>query len=118
MLDDDIQRELFRDSVEPKKAIGIAVNMEMGHQNQQRISCNNNNNAKVTAINVIQSFNRFCGANARGSQSGRISFNRAATGQCRGCGKTWTPTHRHVCPALVKKCTQCGLLNRFAKVCR
>ena len=69
-------------------------------------------------MKAIQSFNRIRGANARGNQSGRISFNRAATGQCRGCGQTWTSTLRQVCHALGKKCNHCGLLNHFAKVCR
>ena len=31
ILDDDIQRELLRDTVDPKKALSIAVNMQMGH---------------------------------------------------------------------------------------
>ena len=39
-------------------------------------------------------------------------------GHCKGCGQIWTPTHRQACPALGKKCTHCGLLNHFAKVCR
>ena len=68
MLDDDIQSELLRDTVDPERALNIAVNMEMGHQNQQRISSNNNNNASGSAINAIQSFNRFRSANARGNQ--------------------------------------------------
>ena len=38
MLADDIQRKLLSDTVEPERAISIAINMEMGHQNQQRIS--------------------------------------------------------------------------------
>ena len=118
MLDDDIQRELLRDTVDPERAVSIAVNMEMGHQNQQRISSNNNNSASGSTINSIQSFNRFCGANARGNQSVRVAVNRAAIGQCRGCGQVWTPTHRQVCPALGKKCNNCGLLNHLAKVCR
>ena len=33
MLDDDIQRELLRDTVEPVRALSVAVNMETGHQN-------------------------------------------------------------------------------------
>ena len=118
MLDDDIQRQLLRDTVDPERALSIVVNMEMGHQNQQRISSNNNNNASGSAINAIQSFNRFRGANARGNQTGRITINRAAIGQCRGCGQTWTPTHRQVCPALGKKSNHNGLLNHFAKVGR
>ena len=116
MLDDDIQRELLRHTVDPKRALRIAVNMEMGHQNQQRIS--SNNGATGSTVNAIQSFNRFRGASARGNQSGRVAVNRASVGQCRGCGQIWTTTHRQVCPAMDKKCNHCGLLNHFAKVCR
>ena len=118
MLHDDIQRELLRDTFDPERALSIAVNMEMGHQNQQRISSNNNNSVAGSTINAIQSFNRFRGAGARGNQSGRVAVNRATIGQCRGCGQVWTPTHRQICPALGKKCNLCGMLNHFAKVCR
>ena len=34
MLDEDIQRELLRNTVEPERALSIAVNVEMGNQNQ------------------------------------------------------------------------------------
>ena len=119
MLDDEIQRELLRDTVDPERALSIAVNIEMGHQNKHRISSNNNNNnASGSAINAILSFYGFRGANARGNQTGRITINRAVIDQCKGCGQTWTPTQRKVCAALCKKCTHCGLLNHFAKVCR
>ena len=73
MLNDDIQRELLRDKVDPEGALSIAVIMEMGHQNEQRISSNNNNSASGSAINAIQSFNIFCGANTRGNQTGRFA---------------------------------------------
>ena len=116
MLDDDIQRELLRDTVDPERALSIAVNMEMGHQNQQRVS--SNNGATGNTVNVIQSFNQCRGAGARGNQSSRVAVNRASVGQCRGCGQAWTTTHRQVCPAMGKKCNHCGLLNHFAKVCR
>ena len=116
MLDNDIQRELLHGTVEPERALSTAVNMEMGHQNQQRIS--SNNGATSSTVNAIQSFNRFCGAVVRRNQSGRTVVNRASVGQCRGCGQAWTPTHRQVCPAMGKKCNHCGLLNDFAKVCR
>ena len=118
MLDNDIQRELLRDTVDPERALSITVNMEMGHQNQQRTSSNNNNSAAGSTVNAIQSFNRFPGASARGNPSGRVAVNRATIGQDRGCGQVWTTVHRQVCPALGKKCNHCGLLNHFAKVCR
>ena len=50
ILDDDIQLELLRDNVDPERALSIAVNMELGHQNQQRISSNNNNNNSVQSM--------------------------------------------------------------------
>ena len=99
LLDDDIQREL-RATVDPERAISIAVVMEMGHQNQQRISSNNNNSAAESTLNAIQSFNRFCGTGARRNSSGRVAVNRAAIGQCRGCGQVWNTTHRQVCTLL------------------
>ena len=117
MLDDDIQLELLRDTIDPERAVSIAVNMEMGHQNQQRMS-SNNMNANSNAINAIQPFSRFCGANARTDQTSRNSFNRIANSHCRGCGQNWTPTNRQICPALCKTCHHCGLLNHSAKICR
>ena len=118
LLDDDIQRELLRDTVDPERALSIAVNMEMGNQNQQRISSSNNNREANSTINAIQSYNRFRGASARGNPTGRVAVNRAPIGQCRGCGQAWTTTQRHICPALGKRCNHCGLSNHFAKVCR
>ena len=81
MLNDYDQSEVLRDTIDPERVLSIAVNMKMGHQNYQRISSNNNNSATGSAINAIQSFNRFRGANARGNQSGRVTVNRAAIGQ-------------------------------------
>ena len=118
MLDNDIQPELLRDTVDPERALSLAVNMEMGHRNQQRISSNNKNSAAGSTVKAIESFNRFRGAGPCGNPSGRVAVNRAAIVQCRGFGQIWTTTHRQVCPALGKKCNHCGLLNHFAKVCR
>ena len=115
MLDDDIQRELLR--VEPWKTLSIAVNMEWGHQNQQRIS-SNNNNVNSSAINAIQQFSGFCAAKVWMNQSIRNTFNRAATGLRWVCGQIWTSTHRQVFRALCKECNHCALLNLFAKVYR
>ena len=92
MLGDYIQRELLRDTVDPERALRIAVNMAMGHQNQQRIS--SNNGATSSTVNAIQSFNRFRGAGVRGNQSSRTVVNRASIEQCRGCVQAWTITHR------------------------
>ena len=112
MLDDDIQRKLWRDTVEPERALSNAVNMAMGNPKDKRVSSNNN------VVNSIQQFLRFRGANTRVEQSNKNIMNREANGICWNCEQNWTSTHRQVCPALDKKCKNCGLLNHFAKVCR
>ena len=113
MLDDDIQSELLRDTVEPERALTIAVNMEMGHQNQQRISSNN-----TGSVNVVRQFNRFRGANARNQQRNRNIFNCEASVLCGNCAELCTITHHQVCSAMVKKSNHCGILNHFTTVCR
>ena len=90
MLDDNIQRKILRDTVEPERALSIAINTEMGHQNQQAFSSNNNN----TGVNVVQQFTECRGANALVIQQNRTTFNRESIGLCRDCGQNWTPTHR------------------------
>ena len=117
MLDDDIQRELLRNKVDPERAVSITVNMKTGHQNQQRISTRNNK-VSSNAINAIQQFRQFRYANVRTNQLSTITFNRATVGLCRDCGQNWTSTRRQVCPAVDKKCNHCGLLNHFAKIIR
>ena len=53
MLEDDILCELLIDTVEPERQISFAVNLEMGHQNQQWISSSSN---EVIAIQQCTRF--------------------------------------------------------------
>ena len=72
----------FWDAVEPESALSIAVNREMGHQNRQRISSNNN-----SGVNAIWQFSRSRGANTRTQQRKRSIFNRKANVPCQTvCG--------------------------------
>ena len=85
MLDNDIQCELLKVTVEPKRTLSIAVNIEMGHQNQQRISSNNNR------VNATQQFIQLRGASARVQQQNRTKFNR----ESNGLGIFDKTRHRH-----------------------
>ena len=113
MLEDDIQRELLCDTIEVERAISIAVNMEVGHQNQQQISSLN-----TSDVNINEQLNRLRGANARPQQRGRNSINGDSNGLCSNYRQKWTPSHRQVCIATGNKCNHCGILNHFAEVCR
>ena len=113
MLDNDIKSDLLRDTVEPERALISTVNMEVGHQNQQRTWSNN-----TIVVKAIQQFSRICGKITRTQQRNRNAFNCEADGLSRNCGQNWTSTHCQICPALDEKINHCGLLNHFAELRR
>ena len=113
MQDGEIQRELLKETRTAKKALEVAMNIEMGIQNQLKISgtptLNTTNEISSQSMNNVQgSWNR----------------TRAPTNQfvkptiCPSCGYGWTPSHRQNCPARGKSCKNGGIANHFAKVCR
>ena len=111
MQDGEIQRELLKETRDAKKALEVAINIEMGIQTQLKISGTPTTNStnEVHSINNVQgSWNR----------------NRPSTNQfvkptiCPNCGYGWNPSHRQNCPARGKICKNCGISNHFAKVCR
>ena len=113
MQDGEIQRELLKETRTTKKTLEVGVNIEMGIQNQLKISGtsipNTTNEISSQSINSVQ---------------GSWNKTRAPTNQfvkptiCPNCGYGWTPSHRQNCPARGKSCKNCGIANHFAKICR
>ena len=107
MRDNETQKELLKETVEPTKALELAIQMEMGAQNPQNI---NQNLAlttnSVNAVNTFQTRNR----NAN-YQPARKDFTRYPslpqnyqyTSVCTNCGQRWSHNHRQTCPANGKK---------------
>ena len=104
---------MLKETRTAKKALENAMNMEMGIQNQLKISgspasTTTNEITSQTIINVQGSWNR----------------SRASTSQfvkptiCSNCGYSCSPFQRQKCPARGKNCKNCGIANHFAKVCR
>ena len=54
MIDHETQKELLNEAVEPSKALEIAIQMEMGAQNQQKI--NENLMSNTNSVNVVNSY--------------------------------------------------------------
>ena len=113
MQDGEIQRELLKKTRTAKKALEVAMNVEIGIQKQLKIS---GTPTPITTKEILsQSIN-----NVQGSWN----RSRAPTNQfvkptiCTNCGYGWTPSHRKNCPARGKTCKNCGIANHFAKVCR
>ena len=113
MQDGEIQRELLKETRTAKKALEIAMNIEMGIQNQLKISgtsaqTTTNETTSRTVNNVQGSWNR--------SRPSTNQFVKPTV--CPNSGYGWSASYRQNCPARRKKCKDCGIANHFAKVCR
>ena len=113
MQDGEIQRKLLKETRTAKKALEIAMNIEMGIRNQLKIS----GSPASTTTNEITS-------QMINNVQGSWNRSRASTNQfvkptiCPNCGYGWSPSHRQKCPARGKNCKNCGVANHFTKVCR
>ena len=113
MQDGEIQRELLKETRTAKKALEVAMNIEMGIQNQLKISgttaqTSTNGITSTTVNNVQGSWNR--------SRTSTNQFVKLTI--CPNCGYGWSALHRQKSPARGKNCKNCGIVNHFAKVCR
>ena len=113
MQDDEIQMELLKEARTAKKALEVAMNTEMGIQNQLKISGTSaqttTNEITSASVNNVQGF--WIRSRPSTSQFAKPTI-------CPNCGYGWSATHRQNCPARGKNCQICGIANLFAKVCR
>ena len=119
MIDHQTQKELLKETVEPSKALEIAIQMEMGAQNQQKI-----NQILMSGSNSVKLFNnhQIRNRNANAQQTKRdftrfatVPQNYQHTSICMNCGLRWSHNHKQICPANGKKCNDCGIMGPFAK---
>ena len=111
MQDPEIQRELFRETLEPAQALRLAINMEFGQRNQLQIS----NAQPASHVNAITPQRPFRQPNQRPTPS---NFTRQSNQLCRSCGLTWSANHKDKCIAKGKTCNNRGLQNHSSRVCR
>ena len=111
MQDGEIQRKLLKATRRATKAFELAINIEMGIQNQMKIS----GDAAYTVSNQLAnaSINSFQNLSKRP----RPSTNKFRSTICPNRGYAWSSSHRHNCPARGKNCRNWGITNHFAKVC-
>ena len=122
MIDHETQKKLLKETVEPSKALEIAIQMEMGAQDQQKI--NQNLIPATNSVNVVNNYqprNR----NANAQQTRRdftrypiVPQNYQKISICTNCGQRWSHNHRQICPANGKKSNNCGRIGHFARKCR
>ena len=116
LIDPEIQKELLKQTVEPRQALELAINMDLGMQNQHQIQ--QHNKIVVPAnVNAVQ-FNNNSRKPYWQNNNNVSKQNNQSTLYCSNCGGVWLPNHHEKCIAKGKTCNNCGLLNHFAKVCR
>ena len=116
LIDSEIQKELLKQSVEPRQALELAINMELGMRYQHQIQ--QHNKIVVPAnVNAVQ-FNNNSRRPYWQNNNNVPKQNNRSTLYCSNCGGVWLPNHREKCIAKGKTCNNCALLNHFAKVCR
>ena len=113
MQDGEIQREMLKETRTAKKALEVAMSIEMGIQNCLKIygtsaQTTTNEITSASVNNVQGSWNR--------SRPSSSQFVKPTI--CPNCGYGWSATHRQNCSARGKNCKNCGIANHFAKVCR
>ena len=115
-MDPEFQKELLKQTVEPRQALKLAINMELGMRTQHQIQQHN----KIVVppnVNAVQFNNNSQNPYWQNTNNASKQNNRS-TIYCSNCGGIWLPNHREKCIAKGKTCNNCGLLNHFAKVCR
>ena len=111
MRDPEIQRELLRESLEPLRALRLAINVKLGQRNQLQIS----NTQTASHFNAIIPQRILRQSNQRPNTSTSI---RQSNQLCRNCGLTWSVNHKDKCIAKGKTCNNCGVHYHFSRVCR
>ena len=84
MQNKDIQKELLKETVEPDKALTIAIYIEMGTLNQHKM-----NAGKSELNSTVNKVQRMRIANAT-PYSNMISTARKKPTTCHFCGLSWT----------------------------
>ena len=113
MQDGEIQRELPKEARSAKKALDLAINIEMGIQKQLKISGTAAHSTSNQAANMSISSIQNLWSRARSSTN-----NTVQPAICPNFGYGWSTSHRHNCPTRGKNCKNSRISNHFAKVCR
>ena len=116
LMDPETQKELLKQTVEPRQTLEMEINMELAMRNQHQIQ-QHNKIVDPANVNAVQFDNNPRKPYWHNTYNVSKQNNRS-TLYCSNCGDTWLPNHREKCIAKGKTCNNCGHLNHFAKACR
>ena len=111
LRDPEIKKKLLKQTVEPRQALELAINMELAMQKQHQIQQHN----KIVTRPTSTQFNLLMILDPQHLNDIPRQNKRSAL-YCSNCGGIWLPNHRDKSIAKGKTCNNCGVLNHFAKV--
>ena len=102
LMDPAIQKELLKQTVEPRQALELAITMELGMRNQHQIQ--QQNKIVVPAnVNAVQFANNSRTPYWQNTNNASKQNNRS-TLYCANSGRIGLPNHREKCIAKDKTC--------------
>ena len=134
MIDPEIQKELLKVTLDPEKALELAI--ELCARSQLAIQAKNTTDLSMVSVvgrsepvlalsssryrrNYRGNFSQLRGNhNPPGGNSNQSNRHQFQQHNCRNCGQPWTQEHRARCQAIGQTCRRCNKLNHLAKVCR
>ena len=96
-MDPEIQKELLKQTVEPRQALELAIKMELGMRNQHQIQ--QHNKIVVPAkVKTVQFANKSRFPYWQNTKNAPRQNDRS-TLYCSNCGGIWLPNHGKKCIA-------------------
>ena len=133
----EIQKELLKVTLDPEKALELAISIDLGARSQLAIQAKHTSDTSmVSIIGQSESVLAISSSRYRGNFRGNYSQPRGTFTQPRGnnnnnqsnrqhvqhnsrnCGQPWAQDHRAKCQAYGQICRRCNKPNQLAKVCR
>ena len=139
MTDPEIQKELLKVTLDPEKALELAISIELGARSQLAIQAKHTSDpSTLSIVGRSEPVLAISGSRYRGNFRGNYSQSRGTFTQprgnnnnnnnqsnrqhvqhnCRNCGQPWKQDHRAKCQAYGQICQRCNKPNHLAKVCR
>ena len=130
ITDPEKQKELLKVTLDPEKALELAISIELGARSQAKHTSDSSmvsivgRSEPVLAISSSRYRGNFRGnySQPRGTftqprGNNNQSFRQQVQHNCRNCGQPWTQDHRAKCQAYGQICRRCNKPNHLAKVC-
>ena len=137
MIDPEIQKELLKLTLDPEKALELAIRIELGARSQLAIKAKQTSDPSMASLvgrsepALVISSSRYRGnfrgnysqprgtfTQLRGNNNNNQSNRQQVQHNCRNCGQSWTQDHRAKCQTFGQTCRMCNKPTHLAKVCQ